>query len=104
MLFFLDKGVSFFQIGVLYAIREIGINVIEIPSGIFADALGRKKTMMISFVAYIISFVIFYFSSNYIWLISAMLFFSLGDAMRTGTHKAMIFDYLNINGWMSQNL
>lgn len=104
MLFFLDKGISFLQIGVLYAIREISINIIEIPSGILADILGRKKTMIISFIAYIISFFIFYFSLNYAWLITAMLFFSLGDAMRTGTHKAMIFDYLKINSWMSEKI
>lgn len=104
MLFFLDKGISFLQIGTLYAIREISINIIEIPSGVLADMLGRKKTMMTSFIAYIVSFVVFYYSTNYIWLAIAMLLFSLGDAMRTGTHKAMIFDYLKLNGWMSEKI
>ncbi len=104
MLFFLDKGISFLQIGTLYAIREISINIIEIPSGIFADILGRKKTMITSFIAYIASFIVFYFSQNYVWLVIAMVFFSFGDAMRTGTHKAMIFDYLEINSWMSEKV
>ena len=60
ILFFLEKGLSFFQIGTLYAIREITINILEIPTGIVADSLGRRRTMIFSFIAYIISFIIFY--------------------------------------------
>jgi len=46
LLFFMEKGLSFFQIGLLYSIREIGIYILEIPTGIFADTLGRKRTML----------------------------------------------------------
>ncbi len=104
MLFFLERGILFLQIGSLYAIREISINILEIPTGAVADILGRRKTMVVSFTAYIFSFVIFYFAPSYFWLILAMLLFSFGDAMRTGTHKAMIFDYLQINGWVDQKV
>jgi hypothetical protein len=31
-----------------------------------------------------------------------MVFYALGDAFRTGTHKAMIFDYLKMKGWADQ--
>jgi hypothetical protein len=31
-----------------------------------------------------------------------MIAFAFGDAFRTGTHKAMIFDYLHSKGWDSQ--
>jgi len=96
MLFFLSKGLSYLQIGTLYAVREISINILEIPTGIFADILGRRKTMITSFAGYIVSFVLFYFASSFALLIISMLIFSFGDAMRTGTHKAMIFDYLRI--------
>jgi hypothetical protein len=33
-----------------------------------------------------------------------MLFYALGDAFRTGTHKAMIFEYLEIKGWSNQRV
>ncbi len=99
MLFFLEKGLTFLHIGGLYAVREISINLMEIPSGVFADALGRKRTMMVSFLAYIISFIGFYVASDYWMLIAAMILYAVGDAFRTGTHKAMIFDYLQLKGW-----
>jgi len=99
ILFFLDKGITFLEIGLLYSVREIVIMLMEIPSGIISDIFGRRKTLIISFLCYILSFVILYFSPNYITVMIAMIIFAIGDAFRTGVHKAMIFNYLKINNW-----
>jgi MFS family permease len=102
ILFFLEKGITFLQIGTLYAIRELLINILEIPSGVIADVFGRKRSLIFSFLFYIISFLIFFLSNNYFVYIVAILFYAFGDAFRTGTHKAMIFTYLKINNWDNQ--
>jgi MFS family permease len=102
LLLFLDKGLSYLQVGSLYALREVMINIVEIPSGILADTMGRRRIMIISFLAYIASFGLFYFSQTYLALLVAMGVFAFGDAFRTGTHKAMIFDYLKLKGWADQ--
>jgi len=104
ILFLLEKGLSFTQIALLYTVREIIIYVTEIPTGIIADALGRKKTMVSSFFFYIVSFVLFYYSNSYVFLTIAIVFFAFGDSFRTGTHKAMIFEYLNIKSWQNQKV
>jgi len=104
ILFLLEKGLSFWQIGVIYSVREITKNIFEIPSGIFADALGRRKTLILSFAFYILSFLGFYFSGNYILLLVSITFFAFGDAFRTGTNKAMIFDYITSKGWQDQKV
>lgn len=104
ILFFLDKNITFLQIGILYAIREVFINILEIPSGIIADVFGRKKSLIVSFLFYIISFLIFFTSDSYYGFIIAIIFYAIGDAFRTGTHKAMIFDYLKIKGWKDQRV
>jgi MFS family permease len=104
ILFFLEKGVLFLEIGTLYAIREISTNILEIPTGIVADSLGRRRTMVYSFICYIISFIIFYFSAHYFMFVIAMVLFSFGEAFRTGTHKAMIFEHLKIKGWNDQKV
>ncbi|MBI9096061.1 MAG: MFS transporter [Sphaerochaeta sp.] len=102
LLIFLGKGLSYLEIGTLYAAREISINILEIPSGLLADTVGRRLTMVVSLVSYIISFLLFYAVSSYALLFFAMIAFAFGDAFRTGTHKAMIFDYLHSRGWDSQ--
>lgn len=103
-LFFLEGHLSYLQIGVIYSIREIVRNVFEIPSGLAADVLGRRRTMITSFSLYILSFIIYSMSYRYGWLITATIVFALGDAFRTGTHKAMIFDYLDRRDWTAHKV
>ncbi len=98
ILFLIEQGVSFLQVGTLYGIREIAVNVLEVPTGAVADALGRRRTMIASFAAYLVSFVVFWFGSSMGVFVVAMLLFSFGEAFRTGTHKAMIFTYLRLRG------
>ena len=99
ILYFLKQGISYTQIGILYSVREILLNLLEIPAGFLSDSLGRKKTMIASFVMYIICFAIFSVGQGYGIYMIAFIFYALGDAFRTGTHKAMIYDYLRVNGW-----
>ncbi len=104
ILFFLEKGIDYVKIGFLYSIREITIIVLEIPSGLIADAIGRRKTMIGAFILYITSFIIFYYSNHFGLLMISMLFFAFGDAFRSGVHKAMIFHYLKITGQAGQKV
>jgi len=94
VLFFLDTGLSFLEIGLLVSFREIIVNIFELPSGIIADSFGRRKSMILSFGAYIFSFLIFFFSHLFITHMLAMFFFGVGEAFRSGTHKAMILEYM----------
>jgi len=75
---------------------------VEIPSGAVADLFGRRRSMMISFSSYIVSFVIFGFSQIFWYFFIAMFFFSIGEAFRTGTHKAMIFTWLSSEGRLEE--
>jgi len=101
ILYFLSQGLDYLQIGTLYAFREGAINLLEIPTGFLADSWGRKKTMLLSFIAYITAFLMFHYFESFGVMLGAMFFYAFGDACRTGTHKAMIFDYLKIKGWSS---
>jgi len=95
IVYFAMSGLSLFQIGLLYSIREILIYLFEVPSGVLADRYGKKTELIICFVFYIISFVIFYLGSSFMIYAVAMFFFGLGEAFRSGTHKAMIMSYID---------
>lgn len=98
ILAFREKGLSFFMIGLLVGFREACVNLLDIPSGALADLYGRRRSMIFSFLAYIVSFVIFALSDSLWMLFSAMFFFAVGEVFRTGTHKAMIFEWLRLQG------
>jgi MFS family permease len=97
ILFFRDAGLSFLQIGVLYAVRDISTNLQEVPAGVFADAFGRRRSMVVSFASYIVSFVIFYTLPGFVTFVLAMVIFGVGEAFRSGTHKALILEHLRLS-------
>lgn len=95
VLAFRDKGLSFTQIGVLISFRAVFVNLFEVPSGAIADTWGRRRSLIFSMAAYIASFLLFAAAGSYPAFFPAMLLFALGESFRTGTHKAMIFQWLN---------
>jgi len=96
-LIFRDNGLTFLQIGLLYSIRDLTNYLTEIPTGFFADVFGRRKSMVLAFTAYIISFFVFYTFSDFYLSAVAMVLFGLGESFRSGTHKALILEYLRLN-------
>lgn len=94
LLFFMDLGFSFTQIGIIIGLRELLINCFEIPSGALADVYGRRRCMAVSFIAYIAAFMTLALADQFWLCLLAMLPFAVGDAFRTGTHKAIIFSWL----------
>lgn len=91
------SGLNLFHVGILYSIREIIIYVFEIPSGVIADRYGKKTELVFCFIFYIISFILFFIATSYFMFILAMILFGFGEAFRSGTHKAMIMQYLDKN-------
>ena len=98
MLVFLDHGLSFLVIGLLLACRDLTVNLLEIPSGALADSFGRRGAMVTSFVAYIISFLLLATAESTWAFFIGMFLYGVGDTFRTGTHKAMIFEWLRLQG------
>ncbi len=102
ILFFRQNGLSFAVIGLLIGFRAVCVNLMEIPTGAIADVLGRRRSMIASFLAYIASFAIFGLCHPLWAFFAAMFLFAIGEAFRTGTHKAMIFDWLERQGRTSE--
>ena len=98
MLVFLEHGLDFFVIGLLLACRDLTVNLLEIPSGGLADSFGRRGAMVISFVAYIVSFLSLATAQTTFAFFVGMFLYGVGDTFRTGTHKAMIFEWLRLHG------
>lgn len=97
IIFLTERSLSFFQIGILIAIREAIIYIFEIPSGVIADMYGKKLELVFCFLFYIISFVLFFLANSFFLFALAMMLFGLGEAFRSGTHKSMIMTFLDYN-------
>jgi len=95
LIYFLTSGINLFYIGILFSIREIIVYIFEIPSGVIADRYGKKTELVICFLFYIASFVIFFIGREFYIFVIAMILYALGEAFRSGTHKSMIMAFLD---------
>jgi len=94
-MYLLLNDFTLFEVSILISIRFIIVYIFEIPSGVFADRFGKKTELIMCFVFYIVSFILFFIGGDYLIFVLAMTAFGLGEALRTGTHKAMIMDFLD---------
>jgi len=105
LLFFtVAKGLSYTQFGILIGIREICVYAMEVPTGIVADVTGRRRAMMTAFGAYLCSFAVFSLASSFWAFVPAMVLFAAGEAFRSGTHKSMIMQHLDLEGLGDQKV
>ncbi len=102
LLAFLAKGLTFFQVGLLIALRDGVVHLLEIPSGAAADLLGRRGAMVVSFAAYAVGFVTLGLAATPAALAAGMVLFGVGEAFRSGTHKALIFAWLEREGRLDE--
>lgn len=102
LIFLLANQVSLFEIGILYAAREATILLLAIPTGILADAYGRKRELLSCFFFYLMSFLLFFIGNSFSVFLGAMILFGIGEAFRTGTHKSMIFSWIDREGYRPQ--
>ena len=96
LLILMEWGYSLFQIGVLHSVTFAFTYVFEVPSGLIADHFGKKNELLLCFVWYMLSFAFYSFGESSFWvLVLASGFYGLGEAFRSGTHKAMICAWLD---------
>lgn len=95
---------SYSEIGLLMGFQHLITVLLEFPSGILADWWGRRSATALCFVFYAISFAGFAATDFrgsvplFAWFGGCLTFFALGEALRTGSHKAIMLDYLDSTG------
>ena len=93
-LFFQSFSLSQAQILSFLSIYAISTILFEIPTGIFSDRIGRKKTLLISSVLLSLCFFIFAFGNNYWQFAIAYLIMGISSSFSSGTGEAFLYDTL----------
>ena len=104
MLALLEGGLTFTEIGLCVAARELSANAFEIPSGAVADVYGRRRSMVAAFSVYTMALVLFGISTQFSSFAFAMGLWGFGDAFRSGTHKAMILEWLRLSDRLDEKV
>jgi len=98
VLFLLEKGMSFTQIGVINMCFLVGMFLFEVPTGIVADTFGRKPSTVIGI--FVISFgtLVYGLSTTFIFFCVAELIVALGSALMSGSLEAWVKSSMMTNG------
>ena len=92
--FYQQRGLNYFQILFLESVLVLFIFFFEVPTGIFADKFGRKKSIIVGALLLAIEPLLFLFADNYYWFILAFAISGIGLTFHSGTIEALIYDYL----------
>ncbi|MFC1741880.1 MFS transporter [Nanoarchaeota archaeon] len=95
MLFLIDKGLTTFQVFVTQAAYTLMEMLLTVPSGAFADKVGRKKTLILSTVTYAAAFGIYGFADSFTQVLLAEMVFAVASASFHGTGEAFLYDTLS---------
>ncbi|MEN8153694.1 MAG: MFS transporter [Acidobacteriota bacterium] len=94
ILFLQFNKLSYTEIFILYTIESFIVFLMEIPSGVLADRIGKRFILILSRSFLIPAYIIFAFADSFILFLPGMIFLALNKAFKSGTHKAYIYDYL----------
>lgn len=94
VLFYQENGLGMQEVFTLQAIYSIAIVLLEIPSGYFADALGRKNTLIIGTVLGFLGYLVYSFSFGFWGFLIAEVVLGMGQSLISGADSAMLYDTL----------
>jgi MFS family permease len=94
VLFYQANHLSYWEIFLLYSVKSVVFVLLEIPSGIIADFIGKNKANVFARFMVIPALLLFIVADSFWMFFLANLLLNIGDVFKSGTHKAIIFDYL----------
>jgi MFS family permease len=94
VLYYQVFNLNFSQIALLGSILSLAIILFEIPSGAFADLIGRKWSIILSQILFIAYLIVLSQSSTIIGFVFSALIFGISFSFISGSKEAFLFDTL----------
>ncbi len=94
VLFLGRRGFSLAQIGVAEGFFHLVSLFGEVPSGLAADLLGRRRVLVVSQALFVLSAAMMLLSQGFGGILLAMALEALGYNMASGTREALAYDSL----------
>ena len=101
-LFYKYTWLSLTQIILISNVTTFCMFLFELPTSVWADTAGRKKSMTISLICSLISAICILLFPSYIWFIVAAVFGALYFSFWSGTGQAFLEENLRILGQEKQ--
>lgn len=94
VLFWQENGLSLTRIMTLQAIYTLSIALFEVPTGVFADKIGRKQSLSIGAFILLAAAVVYSVGYNFWQFAIAEIIWGLGVTFTSGADSAFVYDTL----------
>jgi len=98
MIYLSQKGFSLIELGILESVFHLSSMIFEIPSGAFADLIGRKFCRLGGRLALLISLAVMYFADSFMIQAAGFIICAFGYNLESGAGEAFIYDSLKAMG------
>jgi len=98
-IFLRSRGLSLFEINSVLATYFLVLFLTDVPTGAFADALGRRRSFVLGTMLRVIAFTIYFFSHHYWQFLIAESIDGIGTTFGNGAIDAWGVDALDDNGF-----
>jgi MFS family permease len=92
--FYTSNQLDMHQVMILQAMYSVSIVVLEIPSGYFADVIGRRRTLILGVILGTAGFGAYSLSSGFTGFLLAELLLGFGQSFVSGADSALLYDSL----------
>lgn len=103
-LFLLHAGLNIFQVFLVNTTFTVGQIIFEVPTGVLADTIGRKKALLAGVGTILVCTLIYVGAAYFHWgipaFIGASVFLGLGFTFQVGTMDAWLIDALAQVEWI----
>lgn len=101
-LYYLWRGLSYFDIALVQSVGAIATVVLEIPTGWISDRCGHHIVLKIASFSRLVAIVTLTFANSFLLMVASELFFSLASASQSGAGSAFLFEATNANSGMDR--
>lgn len=98
VVFLISRGFNLWQVGLAEGIFHIVSLICEIPSGMVADLIGRRRSLAMAGLCGIVSALLMAFSTTFFGVCLSMVFSSLACNFISGSDEAILYDSLLQSG------
>ncbi len=90
-----SRGMDLLQIGMLMGMFSLTVVLFEFPSGVLADAIGRKRIALLAYGFMLAAYVALLFAFSFLSFLLAWGLMGIGRAFASGALKAWLIDGLH---------
>lgn len=98
ILYFVQVTGSFALGMSLFSVTMVSSAIFEIPTGVYSDYLGRKKTLLLGALSAVSAAILYAVGGNYWYLLGGAIFEGLSRSWYSGNNDALLHDSLNSLG------